>query len=304
LVAEAFEKLIVLFLIIASGYTLKKLKVFSESDASNLVKINTYTFLPALIFHVIYTSDFRQEDALLPLFGMLIMLMMTVLSLLFGRFILKVREKRFLMPFVVASSAGNTGYIGYPVCLALYGIRGLKLAVAYDIFATVFYALIIAAGLISYGAGKAESIKNLVFSVLKFPPTIAAILAMLLKSFTLPGVMLDTLEFASQAAIPLTLLALGISLVDMINFDYLRFAISVIILKLAVAPLLGGLLAPWMLEGLARKVAIIQTGMPSLMLTYILSVRYRTEPEFASFLVFTSTLTSIVTIPVIVSLIS
>lgn len=304
MVKEAFEKLLVLFIIVASGYLLKKFRVVDEDDATLLIKVNTYTFLPALIFTVIYSSDFKIEHALIPAIGLSVMLVMTLISYIYGKFILKISENRFLMPFVVASSGGNTGYVGYPVCLALFGEKGLQLAVAFDIFATVLYALVIAAGLISYGAQKAENIKKLVLSVIKFPPTIAAVLALILKNIGLPLVLTNTLSFASQAAIPLTLLALGISLRDVVNIRYFKYAASTAILKLVLSPILGWVVAGWFLEGLPFKITVIQTGMPSLMLTYILSVRYETEPEFASFLVFSSTLLSIATIPVIVNFVA
>ncbi len=299
---ETASKILQLFILIGLGFLLKKLRVLHEADAPRVVTLNTYTFLPALIFYVIYTSNFKNEYIGVPLSGFAVMLVMTVISGLFA-FISGFRDKKFAMPFVVASSAGNTGYIGYPVCLALFGQEGLTIAVAYDIFATVFYALIIAAALISYGSGKMASLKQLFYSLLTFPPTIAAILGLAVKGIQVPGFLLETLEFASSAAIPLTLVSLGIAIREKVNFHYFKYVFPALILKLGVSPLIAWVVASWFLTGLPLKIAVIQASMPSLMLTYILSERYGTAPEFASFLVFASTLTGIITIPIVVSLV-
>lgn len=298
MVGVAFFKVLQLFFLILSGYLLKVSGLFSEDDARKIIRLNTYTFLPALIFYVIYSSDFSREYLLVPMVGFFLMLVMTAISYFFG-LAMGIREKKYLMPFVVASSAGNTGYIGYPVCLALYGNKGLTLAVTFDIFATVFYALVIAAFLISYGAQKTENILKLFVSVFTFPPTIAAIFGIVFRFVGVPAFLKEIAQFMSQAAIPLTLVALGMSLKNLGNFNYLKHLISSVTLKLIISPLLASLIVPWFLSGLAAKVTITQAAMPALMLTYILSVRYETEPEFASYLVFFSTLVSMITIPLV-----
>lgn len=303
MVGLAFSKIIQLFLLVLAGFTLKRSGLLTNEDARKLVLLNTYTFLPALIFKVIYNSEFQRHYIFVPVIGILIMLFMSLVSLIAG-WLIGIRDKKYLMPFIVASSAGNTGYVGYPVCQAVFGEKGLTLAVTYDIFGTVFYALIIAALLISYGAGKTEKLSRLVASIFTFPPTIAAIAALFLRPFKLPGLFLQTVDFASQAAIPLTLVALGMSLQGVVNFSYLKHLAASVFLKLGLSPLIALMVVPWFLEGLAAKVTIVQAGMPALMLTYILSVRYDTEPEYASFLVFFSTFLSIFTLPLLVNLIS
>jgi|GEM_PF-2433021 len=302
MVSVAFSKIIQLFLLVIAGYTLKRTGILTNDDARKLILLNTYTFLPALIFKVIYNSEFQRQYILVPVLGILIMLSMSVISLIVG-WMIGIRDKKYLMPFVVASSAGNTGYVGYPVCQAVFGEKGLTLAVTYDIFGTVFYALIIAALLISYGAGKPEKLSKLIASIFTFPPTIAAVAALSLKPFKLPIFFLQTVDFAAQAAIPLTLVALGMSLQEVVNFSYLKHLTAAIFLKLGLSPLIAFLVVPWFLDGLAAKVTIVQAGMPALVLTYILSVRYNTEPEYASFVVFFSTFLSIFTLPLLVGFI-
>lgn len=302
MVTTAFTKLLQLFLLILAGFTLKKSGILNEEDARKIITLNTYSFLPALIFNVIYTSDFKRDFVVVPLVGLLIIFIMNLISFFVG-YISGIREKRYLMPFIVASSAGNTGYIGYPVSLALFGKQGLSLAVTFDVFATVFYALLFAALLISYGGGKTESFSELLKSVITFPPTIAALLAVLLRPVRIPLFIHETLEFVSQAAIPLTLVALGISLVQIVRFDYLKHLALSVTLKLLISPLIAYLVVPWFLDGLPAKITILQSGMPALMLTYILSIRYQTDPDFASFIVFFSTLLSIITIPLLTLLI-
>lgn len=301
--ADAFIRIAQLFLIVILGFLLKLTGYADERDARRLVKITTATFLPALIFSVIYSSEFRAEYLFVPVTGFATMIIMLFVAWLFVP-LAGVRERRRRMPFVVASSAGNTGYLGYPVCLSLFGERGLAIAVMYDIFATVIYALTVAAYLIASSTGEKLTPRQIAGSVLKFIPVYAALLALLVKPVHLPVIFLEANEFLGSAAIPVILLALGLSLQPVVNFNYIRAALFSVSLKQVVSPVIAGVIASLFLTGLPWKIAVIESAMPSMTMTYILSGRYNADFRFASFLVITSTLLSSVTIPLVVSIIS
>lgn len=301
--AEAFIRIAQLFIIVILGFLLKITGYADERDARRLVKLTTATFLPALIFSVIYSSDFEKEYLFVPVTGLITMFVMLLLAIAFVP-LAGVRKRTRKMPFIVAASAGNTGYLGYPVCLSLYGEKGLAIAVMYDIFATVIYALTVAAYLIASSAGERLSPRQIIASVLRFIPVYAALLALVLKPVKLPAFFLEANEFLGTAAIPVILLALGLSLQPEVNFSYLRAALFSVGLKQLLSPVIASAVASLFLSGLPWKIAVIEAAMPSMTMTYILSERYNADFRFASFLVITSTMLSSLTIPLVVNLIS
>lgn len=292
-----------LFLIVVLGFFLRTVGYASEDDARKLIKITTASFLPALIFKVIYTSNFPGGAVAIPFLALGLMLFLLGISFIVVK-LLGIKDKKVYLPFVVAASAGNTGYLGYPVTLSLFGDKGLALAVVYDIFATVIFALAIATPLIASASGKSLSPKELFISTIKFIPLHAAILGFLLKPVSLPVVIVDTVSFMGDAAIPLILLAIGLSLRPMVKKTYLQIAVIAVVIKLVVSPLVMSEVSKLFISGLEWKIAVIEASMPSMTLTYVLSERYNADFRLASFLVIFTTGLSIITIPVVSYLIS
>ena len=56
----AFHAIVPLFLIIAVGYTVKRLGWIGPEEVRRLNKVTFYTFMPVMLFYNIYTSDFSQ----------------------------------------------------------------------------------------------------------------------------------------------------------------------------------------------------------------------------------------------------
>ena len=74
-------------------------------------------------------------------------------------------------------------------------------------------------------------------------------------------------------------------------------------LRLAIGPLLGFLVV-WMLgiEGLTAKALILSCAVPTSLNSVLLAIEYENEAEFSSQAVFTSTLFSMFTIPIVIYL--
>ena len=121
--------------------------------------------------------------------------------------------------------------------------------------------------------------------------------AMLGLEWELPALLDNTIRLLGQRTIPLMLLTLGVSLSRMhpdslgrsLLLAVIRFGLGVSA-GFAITSLLG-------VEGLARKVLILQAAMPVGVLNYLFAHRYGRSPEQVASLVLVSTLLSVVTIP-------
>lgn len=110
--------------------------------------------------------------------------------------------------------------------------------------------------------------------------------------------LLDTLHYLGNATVPLIMLSLGLSLKFHRINKYKGNITFVSLLRLLFSPLLATFLTNLLgIYGLEKKVLIVESAMPSAMLSIVLSVRYRLNPELTAICVFTTTLLSLITIP-------
>jgi predicted permease len=110
-----------------------------------------------------------------------------------------------------------------------------------------------------------------------------------------------TTTLLGDIAIPLMLLTLGVSLSKM-HPESLGRSIILSLVRLALG-VSAGLLLTTLLEvdGLTRKVLVLQASMPVGVLNYLFAHRYARSPEQVASLVLVSTLISIVSIPALLA---
>ena len=199
----------------------------------------------------------------------------------------------FLAPLIF----GNSGNLGMGLALFAFGPQGLTLATAY--FLVVSLAQFTVGIWIWRGSQSARAI-------LTTPMTFAAAIAVTMKLAQIPAPdwLLDTTRLLAGITIPLMLLALGVTLHDL-RISPVSSAIGMGALRL----LLGfsvGLAVAWLLDlqGLARKVVILQGAMPSAVFNYLLAERYQRTPDQVAGLVVASTLMAFLLLPVLLAFLS
>jgi predicted permease len=196
----------------------------------------------------------------------------------------------YLGPLIFA----NSGNIGLPICLFAFGDAGLALGMAY--FAVSSTCHVVLGGPLFAGS----------FSLRPFfrsPLTWAVIITVgvIASGVTVPIWIARTTTLLGDIAIPLMLLTLGVSLSKMHPESLGRSAIlSLVRLGLGVSAslLLTTLLG---VEGLPRKVLVLQASMPVGVLNYLFAQRYARTPEQVASLVLLSTLISVVSIPTLLA---
>jgi predicted permease len=191
----------------------------------------------------------------------------------------------------------NTGNMGIPICLFAYGTEGLGVASA---IASVIILLHFTLGVLL--AKKSFSIKILITNM----PIYGIIAAVLVLYFNweVPGFVVNTTFLLTYATIFLVLMSLGIALTKLKVVSWLNASILSFV-RIVIGPLIGfGLIKYLNLSGLAAGVLLIQSAMPSAILTYLVGSMYsekRVVDSVASVIV-TSTLMSFITIPIVVFL--
>ena len=286
---KLFDVLFPVFFVIGVGYYLgKKDPNFDTKFITNFAgNIGT----PAMIFYTITTTGVTLEVFVEYFIYALIVIGGFSLIGLFFLFILKRDTISELPPLILP----NTGNMGIPICLFAYGTAGLGVASS---IASVIILLHFTVGVLL--AKKNFSLKILIKNV----PIYGILIAILFLYFdwSVPGFLENTTFLLTYTTIFLVLMSLGIALS---RFEVVSWTHASILgaVRVIIGPLIGLALINYLgLDGFAAGVLLIQSTMPSAVLTYLVGSMYsskRVVDSVASVIV-TSTLMSIITIPIVV----
>ena len=113
----------------------------------------------------------------------------------------------------------------------------------------------------------------------------------------------NTVNYLGQGAIPLIMIALGLS----IDFSALSRSKSMIaftsVMKLMFFPAVAFIIATQLgLVDLQYKVSIVEAAMPSGMMSLLLAITYRLDYELTSDCILINTVISLITLPAIILL--
>jgi len=263
-----------------------------------LNNIIIYLTMPALIFRAVFESRILLSLLKIPLVALAIAALSMGVAYIVGRF-LHLKRPTF-GAFLLVAAIGNTGYLGYPLTLQLFGIGNLVKAVFYDLSGTVVFTFTIGL-LVAQRYGQGNGKVNIIKEVFTFPPLIGLLVALVVKGLGigLPNFLTDTIGFLAGATIPLVMLTIGLSL-ELTEVRTYALAIAVVVLiKLVVAPIvamLGGNILG--MSGSDLGIMVLEASMPSFLLSLVVGLRYGLDTDFLPAAIVVTTMLSMITIPV------
>jgi malate permease and related proteins len=275
-------------------------------EARTLSRAVFYIFGPALVFDSLVTTAVGAGDigriglTVLATTGLLWLVGITAGWLLH-------LERPTQAAFLTAILLANTGNYGLSVNLFAFGEAGLAWAAVYF---TVGSVVTSGLGVYLSAAGRAPASLAL-RRVVTVPILHAAILgvAFSLAGWQLPEPVAKASHLLGQASVPVMLTVLGLNLVatfrgesDGVHWPALA---TLTALRLVVAPLLTWAVTGFVgLEGLARDVTVVESAMPTAVMTIILANEFESDAPFASLAVLSTTLASLVTVTVLLNILT
>lgn len=194
--------------------------------------------------------------------------------------------------YIIALSTTNCGNMGIPLCLFAFGEAGMSYAIAYFTIGCVFQFTVML--FISHGNLRPESLLRITL----LWGVIAALL--FLATDTSPPVwLMNVTELLAGFTIPMMLITLGASLARLKVVKFGKI-VSIGTVKMAGGIAIGLLVAGLFgYDGVERNVLILQMSMPVAVFSYLLAAKYNRNPEEVASLIFTTTLISFVTVPLL-----
>ena len=287
--------------IVGVGALLRWAKIVKAEDARPINALIIYAGLPAFIFSAVHSATLRADLWGVVAVAWAVFVVMAVLGWLASRAMKLPRE--VAGGFIIAVALGNTGFIGYPITAAVLGERYLPEAIFYDVFGTVG-ALVLVGLVIAQRYGTSDKARvNPLRELATFPAVIALALALLLRPFDVPILVSDGLGLLANMVAPLIMLSVGMSLrvrtlgraaVPLLALSGLRLLVAPA-LALAVGSLLLGEVA----TAAPLRVAVLEAGMPAMMLTLVVGERFGLDTDFIASAIFVTTAASAITLPIV-----
>jgi len=286
---KLFEVLFPVFFIVGIGYFLGKKN--PKFDTTFITNYSGNFGAPALFIFAITSSGVTYSVFSEYFIYALIALTSFALIGVIFLFFMKKDISRELPPYFLP----NTGNMGIPICLFAYGTLGMGVAAAISSLVILLHFTINI-----FLASKKFDIKI----ILKSPPTYAVIVAVYFLYFDLemPKVVINTVMLLGYAMIVLILMSLGVSLTQLKVFS-LKDSIISSFCRVVIGPIIGFLIIKiFNLSGFAAGVLLIQSAMPSAILTYLVAEMYSPKKvvDSISSMIVVSTLMSLITVPIIV----
>ena len=193
---------------------------------------------------------------------------------------------------------GNTGFMGIPIGMAIFGTESMFYLSVYNI---IFQVLVYSVGIVIIsGKGSEIKIKTLINAAF-----VASILAFIIAftDFRTPFVISDALRLASGLNTPCAMFVIGATLSRIPVKDvFVKWRLyPITFLKIIAAPVLVWLvLRQFVTDELMLGILVVLSAMPTAAAVPMISIEYGGDEKIASSGVFLSTLLSGLTIPLIV----
>lgn len=297
-ILQIFVDNIVPILIVASAGFLaaRRLGVDSKTVSALLY----YIFSPALVFHSLYTSTVSGGE-----FALLYMMTISFQILMAGIAFWAVRfqkadsvERASVMLSVFCLNAGN-----YGLSLVSFAFGPEVLSRAIIVFVanvTMNYSL----GVFVASNGRQSAMKAFL-NVTRTPALYGVVAAFTLRGLgiTLPLMIEHSASTMAQAAIPMMLILLGLQLGAFTQLSKVSLVATGVGLRLFLSPFIAvGMAALVGLNPTAATAFIIETSMPTAVLTMVLAMEFDLDRDLVLNVIMGSTLLSPLTLSVLIYL--
>lgn len=272
-----------------------------ELDSRALSRLLVYVFTPFLIFKGVAYSDLSGDEA-----GQLIAVAALMSAAVAVAAWLLARQAHFdrqmAAAFTLSATLVNAGNYGLPLSRFAFGAAGEERAIVF-FMTTLLVSYTLGVFLASFGRLSAWGALRNVLTV-PLPYAAALGLAVNLGDVTLPLPVERAVHLLADATIPIMLVVLGAQL----SRASVRGRIQPILLASGLRLLLGPLIALGLvvllgLSGLTRQVAIVQSAMPTAVVTGVLASEFGADTEFVTATILVSTVASVATLTILLSLI-
>ena len=261
-----FSQIVVLFSFIAIGYWLKKTNKIADFFNKGLSNLLVYIFMPAITFKSVsenFTLKVMSQYSFYLLASCVLMCFFLVVAFIISRTFVKNKNTRDV--YMYSFTFPNSGYIGNPLVLAVFG----------ELFLFKFIVFCIPFMLLTYTFGIYILNPNRKFNIKSIcnPIIISVVLGIIagILNIRLPGVATNILEMSANCMAPSAMILTGIvfasnNLIDMISNKkiYIACALKMVLIPAIAVVLLKVMNLPEDVSVITIVLLTLPTGLNSI----------------------------------------
>ncbi|WP_052959086.1 AEC family transporter [Methanoculleus sediminis] len=293
------DQIFILVLLIAAGYVAVSAKIVDPRATRGLSGLLINITIPALIvasMQVPFTPErLVGAETLILATGALYVFSFALAWAVSKAMRVPAAEEGVLQFAIVF---GNVGFMGFPVALTLFGEDSLFYVAIFNLF---FNVLVFSVGIAMLTEGRGKGFDP---RLLANPGIAASVvgLALFLGSVEIPSPFIDSIDLLGGVTTPLAMIIVGAMLATFPTREMVgnwRIWVASAVLLLAVPAAYCCLFAPIFADPYINGIMITMAAMPAAANTVIFAEQYGADSRLASQIVFVSTIGSLITIPLV-----
>ncbi len=296
-----------LFALIAVGYIAVKTGVIKPESSQYFSALLMKITLPCTIFISLvtreYDSAFARDGIIIIIAGLVMYPVMLYTSRGLAKIFRVPEGRRGVWAFV--STYSNSGFMGFPVALALFGVEGLALSVMLNISFNITIYTLGALEIIHDNPNhdsEGVDVKSIIFSNINISTALSLIFYF--GRINIPSAVAVPVKYISDITTPISMIIIGMALAHSKVSDIFSdvHAWSASAFRLIIYPLISCLVLRVFLlsdNHLVAAILILINAMPGASVTTVLSEMYHADVDFAARIMFIQNLACMVTIPLV-----
>ncbi|MDN5111707.1 AEC family transporter [Aliarcobacter butzleri] len=273
---EAIFSVLPIYFFIFLGFIAKK-RFTTQIDEKTLVLLSLYFFQPILILWGLTKSPINYEFIMSPLFYIIIIFSTLSFLIFFSKIIFDSRTDESI--YLGTALIGNTGNLGIPLGIALFGVESVPYTSIINI-ANVFFMYTIS---VYFFAREQFSLKQAIISIFKIPAIWFALFAIFLNYYQVPisEHITTALNMGAYTSLTIQLFIFGVYLYNVqVKSIPWKLSLHISFAKHILLPVIGILIIVWFTDfnSFVASILIMELMMPLAVNNVNFAVLYNCKP--------------------------
>ncbi|MFW2557067.1 AEC family transporter [Aliarcobacter butzleri] len=273
---EAIFSVLPIYFFIFLGFIAKK-RFTTQIDEKTLVLLSLYFFQPILILWGLTKSPINYEFIMSPLFYIIIVFTTLSFLIFFSKIIFNSRTDESI--YLGTALIGNTGNLGIPLGIALFGVESVPYTSIINI-ANVFFMYTIS---VYFFAREQFSLKQAIISIFKIPAIWFALFAIFLNYYKVPisEHITTALNMGAYTSLTIQLFIFGVYLYNVqVKTIPWKLSLHISFAKHILLPVIGILIIVWFTDfnSFVASILIMELMMPLAVNNVNFAVLYNCKP--------------------------
>ncbi|MDS1370271.1 AEC family transporter [Aliarcobacter butzleri] len=265
-----------IYFFIFLGFIAKK-RFTTQIDEKTLVLLSLYFFQPILILWGLTKSPINYEFIMSPLFYIIIVFTTLSFLIFFSKIIFDSRTDESI--YLGTALIGNTGNLGIPLGIALFGVESVPYTSIINI-ANVFFMYTIS---VYFFAREQFSLKQAIISIFKIPAIWFALFAIFLNYYQVPisEHITTALNMGAYTSLTIQLFIFGVYLYNVqVKTIPWKLSLHISFAKHILLPVIGILVIVWFTDfnSFVASILIMELMMPLAVNNVNFAVLYNCKP--------------------------